>query len=223
VARWGDLTEHLVSAKVTGRDHSEFEGRSRECEAIEAVYQTKLLLPALPAVGLLTRSFCVDPVRLLILRERLEAAPRPGEVTHYSRTVTYSRVAYDSPQPADIFQFRPPAGSSDGRVSLPLAGEGGSDAGWLGSGGTPAPVLIFKHEPQYTPEALKAKLQGTVLVSLVIDEEGRPQNIRVVRGLGMGLDEKAIEAVSTWWFEPGYGAGLPIAVPARVEVNFRIP
>ena len=57
------------------------------------------------------------------------------------------------------------------------------------------PVLISKHEPKYSPEALKSRLQGTVLVSLVVGTDGVPQNVKVLRGLGLGLDEKAVEAV----------------------------
>lgn len=103
-------------------------------------------------------------------------------------------------------------------------GEGGGVGGgaFRIGGGVSAPQPIFKVEPEYSEEARKAKYQGTVLLAIVVDEEGRTRNIRVVRSLGMGLDEKAIEAVSKWRFRPGYKDGRPVPVHANVEVNFRL-
>lgn len=103
-------------------------------------------------------------------------------------------------------------------------GEGGGVGGgaFRIGGGVSAPTPIFKVEPEYSEEARKAKYQGTVLLAIVVDEEGRTRNIRVVRSLGMGLDEKAIEAVSKWRFRPGYKDGRAVAVHANVEVNFRL-
>jgi TonB family protein len=84
-----------------------------------------------------------------------------------------------------------------------------------------APQLISKVEPEYTDEARAAKYQGTVLLSTVIDADGRATNFKVIRSLGMGLDEKAIEAVGKWQFRPGMKAGVPVKVQAQIEVNFR--
>lgn len=103
-------------------------------------------------------------------------------------------------------------------------GEGGGVGGgaYRIGGGVSAPVILVKVEPEYSEEARKAKFQGAVLLSIVVDAEGRPQNIRVVRPLGMGLDEKAVEAVSKWRFRPGYKDGKAVPVQANVEVNFRL-
>jgi TonB family protein len=103
-------------------------------------------------------------------------------------------------------------------------GEGGGAGGgaFRIGGGVSAPVVIFKKEPEYSEEARKAKYQGTVLLAIVVDVDGTTRNIRVVRSLGMGLDEKAIEAVSQWRFRPGYKDGRPVPVQANVEVNFRL-
>jgi TonB family protein len=84
------------------------------------------------------------------------------------------------------------------------------------------PVLISKIEPEYSEEARKAKYSGTVLLSVVIDANGNPRDIHIVRALGLGLDEKAIEAVSKWRFRPAMKGGRPVAVQAQVEVNFRL-
>jgi len=67
-----------------------------------------------------------------------------------------------------------------------------------------------------------AKYSGTVLLSIVVDERGIPRDIRVVRPLGLGLDEKAIEAVRHWRFRPGMKNGRPVNVRATVEVSFRL-
>jgi TonB family protein len=90
----------------------------------------------------------------------------------------------------------------------------------VGSHFTP-PVPISKVEAEYTPEAHAAGVSGSVMVSLLVDEQGQPKDIKVVRGLGSGLDEKAREAVSKWKFRPGMKDGKPIAVPAQVEVRFK--
>jgi TonB family protein len=93
-------------------------------------------------------------------------------------------------------------------------------------GGYPAkatmPKLIRKTEPEYTEEARQAKFQGTVTLSAVINAEGVAQDLRVVHTLGMGLDEKAIEAVKQWKFEPGTRDGKPVATMSTIEVNFRL-
>jgi len=104
------------------------------------------------------------------------------------------------------------------------AGEGGGFVGgaYRIGGGVSAPSIISKVEPEYSEEARKAKWQGTVVLSLVVDDKGRPQNLKVVRSLGLGLDQKAIEAVAKWLFKPGMKDGKPVAVIATVEVNFRL-
>ena len=89
-------------------------------------------------------------------------------------------------------------------------------------GGASAPVPIYKPEPQYTKQALKAKLQGNVMLAVVVDVDGKAKNIQVVRSLGMGLDEKAVEVVATWRFKPGFKDGVPVPVKANIDVRFRM-
>ncbi len=103
-------------------------------------------------------------------------------------------------------------------------GEGGNVGGGVYriGGGVSSPVIVYRVEPEYSEEARKAKFQGTVVLSIVIDERGVPTNFKVVRPLGLGLDEKAIEAVQKWRFKPGQKDGRPVAVMATIEVNFRL-
>ena len=91
-----------------------------------------------------------------------------------------------------------------------------------GVGGVSAPRAIYRPDPEYSEEARKAKYQGTVVLGLVVDSSGRPRGLKVERGLGMGLDEKALEAVRNWKFEPAEKDGKPVAVAISVEVQFRL-
>lgn len=103
-------------------------------------------------------------------------------------------------------------------------GEGGGAVEYLGAGGgsvTP-PILLSKTEPEYSEEARKARLQGTVLLRIEVDTRGQAQNITVRQSLGLGLDDRAMEAVKKWKFSPGKVNGKPAAVVAYVEVNFRL-
>ena len=91
-----------------------------------------------------------------------------------------------------------------------------------GVGGVSAPRAIYKPDPEYSEEARKAKYQGTVILGLIVDSLGRPKGLKVEHGLGMGLDEKALEAVRNWKFEPAEKDGKPVAVAISVEVQFRL-
>ena len=86
------------------------------------------------------------------------------------------------------------------------------------------PRVIQKAEPEYTPEALEAKLVGTATsLALVVDTEGNPTEIKLIKSLGKGLDEKAVECLQKWHFKPGMRNGEPVSVKVTVEVNFRLP
>ena len=85
-----------------------------------------------------------------------------------------------------------------------------------------SPKSSCKVEPEYSEEARKAKFQGTVVLFVVVDENGKPRDLKVIRPLGLGLDQKAIEAVEKWKFAPGKKDGKPVAVQATIEVNFRL-
>jgi TonB family protein len=84
------------------------------------------------------------------------------------------------------------------------------------------PIVLTKIEPKYTEEARTAKISGPVHVSLVVTAEGNPDSIEVTDGIGYGLDESAIEAISQWTFQPATKDGKAVAVRANVLVNFRL-
>lgn len=91
----------------------------------------------------------------------------------------------------------------------------------IGNGVT-APKVVYKVEPIYTPEARDARLQGTVVLSVVVGRDGVPSDIRVLRPFA-GLEDEAIYAVRHWRFKPGEKDGKAVSVIATIEFNFRLP
>jgi TonB family protein len=91
----------------------------------------------------------------------------------------------------------------------------------IGGGVTP-PSVLYKMDPEYTEDARIAKYSGTVVVYVEISPGGVPQNMRIVKGIGLGLDEKALEAITKWRFKPGTKDGIPVTVMAQIEVNFKL-
>ena len=120
------------------------------------------------------------------------------------------------------------SGSGGGIGSGKGGGYGPGEGGGMGGGvyrvggGVSAPAVLYKVDPEYSEEARKAKYSGTVLLYIEVDQTGHARNLRVVKGIGLGLDEKAIEAVNKWRFKPGMKDGKPVAVAAQIEVNFRL-
>ena len=119
-------------------------------------------------------------------------------------------------------------GDGDGRGVGDDKGPGALGPGLTsGLGGPPKgrltlPELVTKKEPEFTEEARRAKLQGTVDLVIVVGADGRVANVQVIRGLGLGLDERAVDAVKQWKFRPGTADGKPIAMSASVAVTFRL-
>jgi periplasmic protein TonB len=103
-------------------------------------------------------------------------------------------------------------------------GEGGGIGGGIFrvGGGVSAPTIVFRVEPTYSEEARKAKYQGVVVLSAIVRKDGSIEILKVVRGLGLGLDENAIQALKQWKFRPGMRNGIPVDVALNIEVNFSL-
>jgi len=93
---------------------------------------------------------------------------------------------------------------------------------WSGLQGKHNASVLFAPDPEYTGEARKARLQGTVALSLIIGSDGIARDIKVRRSLGMGLDQKAVEIVQEWLFRPVLENGRAIPTKLDVEVLFRL-
>jgi periplasmic protein TonB len=104
------------------------------------------------------------------------------------------------------------------------AGSGGGIGGgvYKVGGGISAPQPVSTPDPEYTQEARNAKTEGTCILWMIVDQQGHPRDIRVVRGLGFGLDARAIEAVKQWRFQPALKDGQPVNVQISVEVGFHL-
>jgi protein TonB len=104
-----------------------------------------------------------------------------------------------------------------------------TNSGQVGGGGSSQPPpgfqpprVIQRSEPEYTKEALEAQYEGFVMLSAMIGVDGIPSEIKVVRGLGLGLNEKAVECLQTWRFSPAVRNGEPTPVKATVEIRFKL-
>ena len=113
-------------------------------------------------------------------------------------------------------------GSGGGIGSGSGGGIGAGHGAYRVGGGVSAPKELYTPDPEYSEEARKAKYQGEVWLRVIVGTDGRAHDIRVSRSLGLGLDEKAVEGVRTWKFEPGKKDGVPVAVEITVQVSFTL-
>jgi periplasmic protein TonB len=115
-----------------------------------------------------------------------------------------------------------PSGIGDGTGRSIGNGAGPGGISYKALGITQEPELLHAEEPEYTDEARRARHQGSVLLAIDVDVNGRVTNIRVMRSLGLGLDEKAVAAVMKWKFRPAMAGGRPVTAPAQVQVTFHL-
>jgi len=102
-------------------------------------------------------------------------------------------------------------------------GSTGGDRFRPGVGGVGYPTCLYCPEPQYSEDARKAKFQGIVVLQVTVEPDGHAIDIHLVRGAGLGLDERALQAVQNWHFKPAVGPnGKPVATVTNIEVNFRL-
>jgi periplasmic protein TonB len=88
--------------------------------------------------------------------------------------------------------------------------------------GVIAPKPIYTPDPEYSEKARKKKTNGTVVVAMIVTQEGRVRDVKITKGLDEGLDKQALAAVRTWKFEPATKDGKPVAVHLNVDVSFRL-
>ncbi len=177
-------------------------------------------------------AFSVDPVTIARLKAHGvsdEAILALGKDEHHALTAPAFVLQADS-YGDPLAKISPLSGGSGSHGLGAGRGDGfGPGSGAETAGGTyrvggevSAPILVSKTEPEYSEEARRAGHSGRVLLSLVVGANGLPRDITVVRPLGMGLDEKAIEAIQKWRFTPGMKGGRFVATQATIEVSFSL-
>ncbi len=128
---------------------------------------------------------------------------------------------------ADVAVAQNPSteGAAPPTQTTPESGKGNgpfSNGTYRVGGDVKPPRAVYAPDPEYPDEARRAKYQAWVVLWLVVEADGSPRQIRVQQAAGMGLEEKAIEAVKQWHFEPSTKNGQPVPVMINVEVNFRL-
>jgi len=102
-------------------------------------------------------------------------------------------------------------------------GSGGYGGGLMSvGGGVTAPVVLHSVEPEFSDDARRANFQGSVSIKLIVDSQGNPQDVRLASHLGMGLDEKAVEAVRQYRFRPAMFQGHAVSVQIVIDVDFHL-
>jgi TonB family protein len=130
-------------------------------------------------------------------------------------TTTQSVFAFEAEEP-DPALFQIPSGFTvvdalPPQAETPLGGEGISP-----------PRVIKSVDPEFSKQERRSRFNGTVLVSLMVDEAGLPQNVKVVHGVRQDLDQKAVQAVQQYRFKPAMRNGIPVKVDLTIDVNFHI-
>lgn len=181
----------------------------------------------------------ITPPAIIMRNERPKLAVEPTVVVPPSVHLADNHLPTIGVSAAAVMPSAPPSngtgsgggigsGSGGGVGVGHGAGIGAGSGGGIGGGvykvggGISAPTAVSSPDPDYTEEARRAKKQGTCVLWLIVDSSGHPRDIRVARGLGFGLDAKAIDAVKQWKFQPALKDGKPVDVQISVEVEFHL-
>jgi protein TonB len=190
-------------AELVGKDRATVTAKPRETPADTTVDNPPVALPTIDAVPLANAN-----------------QPLPGSIT--SQLTTGSRGPGDGGG-ADTGKG-PGDGAGTGRGSGPGGPDGTGGGPYLPGNGVTVPVLIRDVKPQYTADAMRAKVQGSVWLECVVLPDGSVGDVRVTRSLDQrfGLDEEAIKAATQWRFRPGMRMGEPVAVVVTIELTFNL-
>ena len=181
----------------------------------------------------------ITPPAVVVRNEKPKLAVEPTVVVPPQVKIAENRMPNLGVPTAAVLPTAPPSngqgsgggigsGSGGGVGSGTGPGVGPGHGGGIGGGvfrvggGISAPRPISSPDPEYTEEARRAKFQGICVLGLIVDADGQPRDIRISRSVGLGLDQKAIDAVRRWRFEPARKDGRPVAVQISVEVSFRL-
>jgi TonB family protein len=209
VGDWKLLPSTLESPTLAGSCGPDPSARSADYKLVRG-----FLDPEISSAGRITRTLCIDPNRKLVVWEKWES--RYG-----TRIYTYSSIDAVTELPPKTFVFEPPAGSASTDLELPMPHPLGTREMSMGPG-VSLPKVLSKVEPQYGEKSRKARIEGTVVLYVVIGSDGVPADVLVYRPLSTDLDEAAVRAIRRWHFSPGLRNGQPAVLPVIVEMNFRL-
>jgi TonB family protein len=164
--------------------------------------------------------------RLMAVARQIQGSTPEAAVAMVRRPALTSRIAaiLDTARTRSVTSAGAQIGVLLAAVALlvPLSAFQNRSVYHVGEEGVASPSVTYKVEPSYTPEAKEAKIQGGVVLNLVVNAQGRADDIKVTRSLDPGLDANAVAAVSQWLFKPGMKDGQPVDVAVRIEINFRL-
>jgi TonB family protein len=170
--------------------------------------------PEITSSGRITRSLCIDPDRGQVVWETWKN--RYG-----ARVYRYSSVHNNVEFASNVFMFEPPRGSTLTDFELPIPHPMGTRG--LSTGpGVSLPRLAARKDPKYGEASKKARIEGTVILYVVVGIDGVPSDVLVYQMLSPDLDAEAVKAVRQWRFTPGARNGQSTALPVVIEVNFQL-
>jgi len=212
---FGRRPTNILAASYQQDETIAFRGGRVDCYVVLAKYSHP---PEPPFANEAMRRVWISKDSELILRDYWEGGEALGTLNR-TVTINYTDIETDIPLPDNLFVFQPPPGS---KMASPANGVAGAIMGGiLGAIPVPRGTLQTKVDPEYSEEARAVGLQGSVILDIEIAPDGHTQNPRVIHGLGMGLDEKAIEIVKQWRYNPAPNINAPI-LHRVVEVSFRL-
>jgi len=208
---WPHLVADLHDPAIVGQDQLHIGDRVIDCIVVSGDY----VEPEASRSG--KRTLWIDAGTKTISQYRVERGTTglARQAEPAVRIYTLLRQTHDSASQPGDFALQAPLGSEKLERAPALR---------LGDGAplhVTAPVVIFKAAPEYTHEARRSRIEGTVVLFVEVGPDGTAHNIKIIHSLDPGLDEKAIEAVRKWKFLPGEKEGVPVSVAAQIQVNFQ--
>lgn len=217
--------DYLTFAEEDAQDRR----RTRIALAIATVFHIILLLITFPEIVAQATEAAKDKKLYVVQQVRFQPPPpkQKQEIPKpKAKKVPIPDPTPDEPEPIRIDEPEPDIDIprvDDIVFGIPEAPPVAEPEGPIYVGGdVKPPERIFDPQPQYTEIARKARVQGVVIVQAIIDKQGNVTNVKVLKGLSMGLDDEAVKAIKKWQFKPATLNGKPVDVYYNLTVNFRL-